>query len=65
MDNKYRLNYCTVDGVTLVRYDNESGKRDHKHLGDEEVIYKFENINQLLDDFWRDVEEIAEKKQHD
>lgn len=59
---KYRLNYCTVDGVTLVRYDNELGKGGHKHVGDEEVTYKFQNIDQLLEDFWRDVEEILEKK---
>jgi hypothetical protein len=62
---KYRLNYCTVNGVTLVRYDNELGKGDHKHLGSKQITYKFRNIDQLLDDFWHDVEEILEKKQYD
>ncbi len=62
---KYRLNYCTAEGVTLVRYDNELGKGDHKHLGDEEVTYKLQSIDQLLYDFWHDVEQISEKKQHD
>lgn len=62
---KYRLHYCTAGGATLVRYDNESGKGDHKHIGDEETPYSFKDINQLLDDFWRDVDEIQEKKQDD
>ena len=62
---KYRLNYCTVNGVTLVRYDNERSKGDHKHLGDKQVPYTFQSIAQLLDDFWRDVDEILEQKQHE
>lgn len=33
---KYRLNYCSADGVTLVRYDNERGKGDHWHHADKE-----------------------------
>ena len=30
---KYRL-ALVVDGVCAMRYDNESGKGDHKHLGE-------------------------------
>jgi len=59
---KYRLNYCTPDGVTLVRYDNERGKGDHKHLPNKEEPYKFQDIDTLLSDFWRDVDAILEKK---
>lgn len=62
---KYRLNYCSSDGVTLVRYDNERGKGDHKHIGDKEEPYDFQDIDTLLNDFWRDVDEILEKKQND
>lgn len=42
---RYRLNYCTADGVTLVRYDNHRGKGDHKHLGDNEVPYKSQDLD--------------------
>src|SRR5437868_1555899 len=59
---KYRLNFCTADGVTLIRYDNELGKGDHKHIADQQQPYKFTNIDTLLEDFWKDVDEILEKK---
>lgn len=52
---KYRL-ALVVDGQCVLRYDNESGKGDHKHEGDEEVPYVFTTPQALLDDFWRDVE---------
>ncbi|MBK5274322.1 MAG: hypothetical protein JJE30_04650 [Desulfuromonadales bacterium] len=29
---KYRLYFGTFDGACLVRYDNERGKGDHKHI---------------------------------
>ncbi len=60
---KYRLSYCTADGITLVRYDNELGKGDHKHYGDNEAPYEFTDVDTLLKDFWRDVDEILEKKE--
>ena len=41
---KYRL-YCGRAGVCLVRYDNERGKGDHKHLGDVEVPYEFVSMS--------------------
>ena len=52
---KYRLNYSLADGSTLVRYDNETGKGDHKHIRDVEQPYKFSTIRQLLADFDADV----------
>lgn len=52
---KYRLNYSLADGSTLVRYDNETGKADHKHIRDIEQPYKFSTIQQLLADFDADV----------
>lgn len=51
---KYRL-ALIVDGVCQLRYDNETGKGDHKHLGNEEVNYVFTSPKVLLDDFWHDV----------
>jgi hypothetical protein len=62
---KYRLNFCTADGVTLIRYDNEAGKGDHKHVGSVEEPYSFQDLDSLLDDFWRDVDGILEKNQDD
>jgi hypothetical protein len=52
---KYRLYFGDSTGNCLVRYDNESGKGDHKHLGDNEIAYKFVDRNKLIEDFYRDV----------
>lgn len=56
---KYRL-YYGVSGVCRVRYDNERGKGDHRHLGDTEVPYVFTTLERLLADFQRDVEQWSE-----
>lgn len=60
---KYRLNFCNAAGKTLVRYDNERGKGDHRHLLDKEEIYIFKDIDSLLDNFWRDVAAIMEHQE--
>ena len=52
---KYRL-ALVVNGVCQLRYDNETGKGDHRHLGDEEVPYAFSTPAKLLADFWNDVD---------
>ena len=52
---KYRL-YFGANGVSRVRYDNERGKGDHRHLGDSQDSYRFESVKKLLTDFQRDVE---------
>jgi hypothetical protein len=59
---KYRL-ALVVDGVCVLRYDNEAGKGDHKHLGSVEVAYLFESPQRLLSDFWHDVD--IWRKQHE
>ena len=53
---KYRLYYGAA-GASRVRYDNERGKGDHRHLNDREEAYQFTTIDQLLGDFERDVNE--------
>ena len=53
---KYRLYYGTA-GVCRVRYDNERGKGDHRHLGEREEDYNFTTLEQLLADFERHVNE--------
>lgn len=57
---KYRLAFV-VDGVCQLRYDNEAGKGDHKHLGETEVTYTFAGLEQLVDDFLTDVVQWRQK----
>ena len=49
---KYRL-YLGRAGETLVRYDNETGKGDHRHMGpgEAQVPYEFRSVEKLLNDF--------------
>jgi hypothetical protein len=51
---KYRLVYV-VDGVCVIRYDNESGKSDHRHVEGKESPYTFTTPTQLVTDFQRDI----------
>lgn len=53
---RYRL-ALVVKGECVLRYDNEAGKGDHRHFGKTERPYKFTNAEQLLADFWADVED--------
>ena len=52
---KYRLS-LVVQGNCVLRYDNESGKGDHKHIGEDEIPYFFTTPQALLKDFWSDVD---------
>ena len=52
---KYRL-YYGYPGKSLVRYDNERGKGDHRHEGDHETRYTFVSVEQLIRDFKDDIE---------
>lgn len=52
---KYRCYYGNDSGHCIVRYDNEAGKGDHKHIGDEEEPYQFTSVEQLMRDFLRDI----------
>ena len=52
---KYRL-ALVVDGTCVLRYDNEAGKGDHKHLCENEMPYEFTTPKALLEDFWSDVD---------
>ena len=60
---KYRL-YCGLNGETVVRYDNESGKGDHRHLGKNERQhpYLFRTLEQLIIDFEADVIRLSGEK---
>jgi Family of unknown function (DUF6516) len=52
---KYSLAYV-VEGECVLRYDNEAGKGDHIHWADEDRSYNFTTPEQLLADFWSDVD---------
>jgi hypothetical protein len=52
---KYRL-ALVADGECVLRYDNEAGKGDHRHVGGAQTVYSFTNYRKLLADFWADVE---------
>jgi hypothetical protein len=52
---RYRL-ALIVDGICVLRYDNEAGKGDRRHIGKTEKRYNFTNSEDLLTDFWNDVD---------
>ena len=60
---KYRLAYV-VDGVCVVRYDNEVGKGDHRHFGEKESAYPFETADKLIADFQRDIARWNRENRH-
>lgn len=51
---KYRLAYV-VGGECVIRYDNESGKGDHRHFGANERAYHFTTPDRLIGDFQLDI----------
>lgn len=51
---KYRLVYV-VGGVCVLRYDNEGGTGDHRHVEGKESSYVFTTPDQLIADFQRDI----------
>ena|SRR5208337_1552910 len=54
---KYRLYYGSADGRAVVRYDNETGKGDHRHVGGREKFYHFRSVEALVADFLRDIDQ--------
>ena len=52
---KYALAYV-VGGRCVLRYDNEAGKGDHRHMGAVEMPYRFTTPARLIADFWLDVD---------
>jgi len=55
---KYRF-FCGTANDCVVRYDNETGKGDHRHYGDREEAYSFQSIERLVEDFRRDSHRLA------
>jgi Family of unknown function (DUF6516) len=57
---KYRL-ALVVSGACVLRYDNEAGKGDHRHIGNVVTQYTFTSYEKLMSDFWADVESWRQK----
>ena len=57
---KYRLAFVK-DGVCVVRFDNEAGKGDHRHVRDEEAPYAFVSPEKLIEDFLREARSIDDE----
>lgn len=53
---RYRL-YYGRPGITHVLYDNHAGKGDHRHVGGKEEPYPFTDVETLMRDFTRDVQQ--------
>ena len=51
---KYRLAFV-IGGQCVLRYDNESGKGDHRHVRGTEYDYVFRSIDHLLADFHTEI----------
>jgi len=51
---KYRLAFV-VAGVCVLRYDNEAGKGDHRHVKGKELKYRFVSVDKLVAYFFEDV----------
>jgi len=45
----------------IVRYDNERGKGDHRHIDDSEESYTFSTLRKLVEDFETDIERMFEE----
>ena len=54
---KYRLAYV-VSGECVLRYDNEAGKGDHRHVRGKEFNYSFRSIERVLVDFHKQVRRL-------
>ncbi len=53
---KYRLYYGLADGSCIVRYDNETGKGDHRHIRGRQEPYQFKDVETLVANFLEDIE---------
>ncbi len=58
---KYRLAYIANQRCVL-RFDNEAGKGDHRHMDEIEAPYMFSNLETLQADFWAAVNKRRKRK---
>jgi hypothetical protein len=64
-EHRYKYRLALVDQEEcMLRYDNESGKGDHRHQGSQETAYQFTTIEQLLEDFDADTRSYLDEHPH-
>ena len=64
---KYSLHYGTLDGATLLRYDNahERSKGHEKHTGDGVETIRFPGMKTLYERFQREIDVLLAEDTHD
>ena len=61
---KYRLAFV-ADGECVLRYDNETGKGDHKHVRGKELKYRFVSVDKLIADFFEEIRRWRNENRND
>jgi hypothetical protein len=61
---KYRLAYV-IRGECVLRYDNEAGKGDHRHINGREEAYRFSSPRQLMTDFFEEIRRWSDEHADD
>jgi hypothetical protein len=59
---KYRFAYVKA-GICLLRYDNEAGKGDHKHVGDKQQPITFTHLTALQRSFFNEVARLRGERE--
>jgi hypothetical protein len=54
---KYSLVYIS-EGKRIIGYDNAEGKGHHRHYKNKEFAYDFQDVGNLIQDFYADVEKV-------
>ena len=54
---KYSLVYIR-EGQRIIGYDNAEGKGHHRHYRHREFAYDFRDVDNLIKDFYEDVEKV-------
>jgi len=54
-----------VAGECVLRYDNEAGKGDHKHVRGKEMKYRFVSVDKLVADFFEEVKRWRDENSND
>lgn len=60
---KYRLAYI-VRETCVLRYDNETGKGDHRHYAGKERAYAFSDPDTLITDFQANIARWNHENRH-
>jgi hypothetical protein len=50
--HSYKYRFALIVGdICVMRFDNEAGKGDHRHVGSREFAYDFRGLERARDDF--------------